>query len=163
MTNALHALAVAAAMLAAPAASAATLFAFKADVSVTSGSLTDETFSARFIADTAALTGLEEEFLPVSRFRFDFGGETYTEADGVAEIVYFDGDFLGLSYNVETPATFSFVPGFFGLDEAFFAYEAVGGDGVGDVAYSVAPIPLPAPAFLLIAALGGLVVARRKT
>lgn len=162
MTKALHALAIASAVLAAPSASAAKVFAYEADVNVTSGNLLGETFSARFIADLGDLAGVDEEFLPVSSLRFDFGGEVYTETDGDPEVAYFDGDFLGLSYSVETPDTFSFVPGFFGVEDAFFAYEGLSSDGVGDVSYSVAPVPLPAALPMLLAGLGGLFLLRRR-
>ena len=39
--------------------------------------------------------------------------------------------------------TFSFVPGFFALDEAFFTYDLVQGVGTGDIAYSLRPSQPP--------------------
>ncbi|WP_139284200.1 hypothetical protein [Rubrimonas cliftonensis] len=154
---------LAAALAAAPAAAATTtVFVVDADITVTSGDLFGQTLSAQAVADLAGLAGVGEEFIPVQRLRFDFGGETYTEADGDAELAYFDNAFLGLSFSVDTPDAFSFIPGFFSVDEAFFSYQGLSADGDGDIAYAVAPIPLPAPFALLAVSLAGLVALRRK-
>ncbi len=163
MTKTIFALALAAATLSlSGTAATAAPVAFQADVSVTSGDLAGQSFSATMLADTAALTGFGEEFLPVQRLSFQFGGLTYTEDDGLAELVYFDNAFLGLSYSVDTPDTFSFVPGFFDIDEAFFAYEGLETDGEGDLSYSTAPVPLPAPLVLMLTGLAALAVHRRR-
>jgi hypothetical protein len=116
---------------------------FEFIVDIVSGELVGDTFTGRFSYDGDAVTGVEDEFVALSSLRFDFQGQAYGLDDGTAEAAFFDGDFLGLSYSVDFPArdAFSFLPGFFDLDEAFFAYEAPGGDGIGAIAYTVVPLP----------------------
>ena len=112
-------------------------------VSIDSGPLLNETYFGSFSFDDLTLTGVGDEFLPVTNLEFNFLGTDYTEADDAfgAEVEFFDGDFLGLSFS--TDATFSFVPGFFALDEAFFTYDLVQGVGTGDIAYSLRPSQPP--------------------
>lgn len=119
----------------------AALITYNFEVSIDSGFLEDQNFSGSFQFDDSGLTGIDEEFLSVSHLNFEFDGVNYTETDGVAEVVFFDGDFLGLSFS--TPAEFSFIPGFFELGEAFFAYNLPGEvDGTGDINYNPVPEPL---------------------
>lgn len=103
------------------------------------GSLAGNDFTGNFSFDDATLLGSGSEFLPVSDLSFEFQGTTFTEDDdnsASAEVEFFDGELLGLSYSVD--ADFSFVPGFFDLSESFFAYDLGGGDnGTGDVIYTL--------------------------
>ncbi|NES88809.1 hypothetical protein [Okeania sp. SIO2B9] len=92
------------------------------------GSLAGETYSGFFEFDDSALTGIGEEFLSVSELSFDFLGINYTEADGFPEVVFLDGDFLGL--NFETDAEFSFLEGLFDSSDPFFSYN-IPGQGEG--------------------------------
>lgn len=111
------------------------------------GSLTDNEFTGAFSFDNAALSGSGSEFLPVSDLSFEFQGTTFTEEDDVsssAEVEFFDGELLGLSYS--TDVEFSFIPGFFSLSESFFAYDFGGGDvGTGDVIYTLDTTTNPNP------------------
>lgn len=109
------------------------------DLSVTidSGSLLDQTYTGSFSFSDSVLTGVGDEFLPVTNLEFNFLATEYTETDDSfnAEAAFFDGEFLGLSYS--TDVEFSFVPGFFALDESFFAYDLGDDSGTGDIVYSV--------------------------
>ncbi|NEO61561.1 MAG: PEP-CTERM sorting domain-containing protein [Moorea sp. SIO4G2] len=116
------------------------------EVSIDSGFLDGETYSGFFEFDDSGLTGIDEEFLSVSNISFDFDGVNYTETDGLSdpEAVFFDGDFLGLSWSDDE---FSFIAGFFELGEAFFAYDIPQGAGAGDIAYTLRPdTPVSTPA-----------------
>ncbi len=109
------------------------------EVSIDSGSLLNETYSGYFSFDDSALSRLDYEYLSVLDLEFDFLGTKYTEEDDpYAEVEFYDGDFLGLSFSTDL---FSFIPGFFDLSEAFFAYDLPEGDGAGDVTYSLRPSP----------------------
>ncbi|NEO02637.1 MAG: PEP-CTERM sorting domain-containing protein [Moorea sp. SIO3I7] len=116
------------------------------EVSIDSGVLAGETYSGFFDFDDSGLTGIDEEFLSVSNISFDFGGVNYTETNSLSdpEAVFFDGDFLGLSWSDDE---FSFIAGFFELGEAFFAYDIPQGAGAGDIAYTLRPdTPVSTPA-----------------
>ena len=124
--------------------------AFNFTVSIISGDLAGETAQGSFGFNETDLTGVDEEFLPVSSLQLNFRETNFTEADGLfgTEAAFLEGEFLGLSYSVEEPElSFSFVPGFFDIGEAFLAYELTTGiGGAGDVIYTVAPdtvIPEP--------------------
>ncbi|WP_424098752.1 PEP-CTERM sorting domain-containing protein [Moorena producens] len=108
------------------------------EISIDSGFLDGETYSGFFEFDDSVLTGIGEEFLSVSNISFDFGGVNYTETDGLTdpEVVFFNGDFLGLSWSDDQ---FFFVEGFFDPSDAFFAYNIPQGVGVGDIAYTLRP------------------------
>lgn len=125
------------------------------EVSIDFGSLVGETYSGFFEFDDSGLRGIGEEFLSVSNTSFDFDGLNYSETDGFPEVLFFDGDLLGLSFST---AGFSFIPGFFDLNEAFFAYDIPGqGNGTGDVTYTLRPdtpvasTPEPTAVFSLLA------------
>ncbi|WP_083305439.1 PEP-CTERM sorting domain-containing protein [Moorena producens] len=126
------------------------------EVSIDSGFLDGETYSGFFEFDDSGLTGIDEEFLSVSNISFDFDGVNYTETDGLSdpEAVFFDGDFLGLSWSDDE---FSFIAGFFELSEALFTYDLPQGAGAGDIAYTLRPdtpvasTPEPTAVFSLLA------------
>ena len=63
-------------------------------------SLVGETYSGFFEFDDSTLTGINEEFLSVSELSFNFLGVNYTETDSLydTEAIFFNGDFLGLSF-----------------------------------------------------------------
>ncbi len=132
----------------------AAIVTYDVDVAIDSGSLAGENFSGFFSYDDANLTGLGSEFLGVSDLSFNFLGVEYTEADDSfgPEVEFFDGQFLGLLYS--TDVAFSFVPGFFDVSEAFFAYDTPAeGAGAGDVTYTLRQAPpstsVPEPASML--------------
>lgn len=124
------------------------------------GSLSGETFTGSFSFDDSSLTGTGSEFVSVFDLSFDFLGVTYTEADDIslsgAGAEFDNGNFLGLSYS--TNVEFSFVPGFFSVDESFFAYDFGQGDnGSGEVTYTLNnSTPVPEPATILGLFLGTL-------
>lgn len=117
------------------------------EVSIDSGSLVGETFLGSFSFDDATLTGSGSESLPISTLEVSFQGTTYTEANasGKDRIRFLDNDFLGLSFSPNP--SFAFIPGFFNVNEAFFAYDIAQGEiaraGAGDIGYFLQPIPEP--------------------
>ncbi len=149
--------------LSSTSAVAATL-TYDFDVAIDSGDLFGETFSGSFSFDDLSVTGSDEEFIAVDSLSFDYLGVEYTEADGFAEAVFFDGDFLGLEF---AAADFSFIPGLFDLSEAFFAYDGDEIGGAGDIDYTLRtgdPVKTPEPAGLLaIAMIGGAMACRART
>ncbi|MDJ0662459.1 MAG: PEP-CTERM sorting domain-containing protein [Crocosphaera sp.] len=119
----------------------AALINYDIEVTIDSGFLAGETYFGSFQFEDSGLIGIDEEFLSVSAISFNFNGTNYTETDGFPEVVFFDGEFLGLSFS--TDAKFSFIPGFFDLSEAYFTYDIPGEmNGVGDINYSLVPEPL---------------------
>ncbi len=101
-------------------------------VSVDSGPLLGNEYSGVLSFDDSGLSGSGEEFLAVDNLEFSFEGVDYTETDGTPEVLFFNGDFLGLSWSADD---FSFIPGFFELSEAYFAYDVDSGAGAGDISY----------------------------
>jgi len=159
--------ALAALLLAAlPAAQAATqnyIFSGTLDSGIFSG----QTFSGNFSFDDAALTGLDAEWLSVGNLSFSFLGHTFTLANAAApaEVGYFNGNFLGLSYTVESSEPkVSLIAGNESTSDAFIAYDtsAIGGSGAGSVIY--AAVPEPESFAMLLAGLGlmGAVARRRR-
>jgi hypothetical protein len=127
------------AMVNASPAQAATI-TYDFEVSIDSGLLLNEIYSGFFSFDNSTLSGVGEEYLSVSDLEFNFLGFDYTEADDSSffgsEVAFFDGDFLGLSFSTDT--SFSFIPGFFAVDEAYFAYDVTNvGAGAGNITYSL--------------------------
>lgn len=119
------------------------------------GSLVGETYSGFFEFDDSTLTGINEEFLSVSELSFNFLGVNYTETDSLydTEAIFFNGDFLGLSFYADE---FSFVTGFFEVEEAYFIYNIEAGVGTGDITYTLSQntpksIPEPTAVFSLLA------------
>ena len=135
-------------LAATPAAAETIDFEFTVDIG--SGALLGDTFAGSFSYDGTEVVGVDEEFVGLLSFDFDFQGTGFGLDDAIAEAVFFDGEFLGLSYIVGFPAavSFSFVPGFFSVDEAFFAYENPLGDGDGSIVY--ARVPEPSTLLLLV-------------
>ena len=131
---------------------AADVIDFEFTVDITSGALLGDVFAGNFTYDETEVVGVDEEFVGLLSFEFDFLGTNYGLGDAIAEAAFFNGEFLGLSYIVDFPApvSFSFVPGFFSVDEAFFAYEDPIGDGEGSIAYT----QVPEPSTLLLLVIG---------
>lgn len=166
MRNFVRSTALAALLLAAlPAAQAATqnyIFSGTLDSGIFSG----QSYSGNFSFDDAALTGLDAEWLSVGNLSFSFLGNTFTLSDAAApaEVGYFNGTFLGLSYSVESSEPkFSFIAGYEDTSDAFLAYDTavLGDSGAGSVIY--AAVPEPESYAMLLAGLGLMgVVARRR-
>lgn len=79
--------------------------------------------------------GSGEEFIIVDDFDFfNFEGVDYDETSGLSEVeaLFYDGEFLGLSFAADD---FSFIPGFFALDEAYVGYDIDSGAGAADIIY----------------------------
>jgi len=152
-------LAAAVAISAAPVSAATITYDFK--VLPDSDPLLGNSYTGSFSYDDSSLSGSDEEFqfLVVESLRFSFLGTDYDETNGLsaAEAAFLDGVFIGLSYSAEG---FSFVPGFFDLSDASFAYDIDGGVGFADVIYTQrqpeqsVPEPTSAIAVLLLGALG---------
>ncbi|NJL69954.1 MAG: hypothetical protein HC894_31685 [Microcoleus sp. SM1_3_4] len=116
--------------------------------STDSGFLAGETYSGFLSFDDSNITGSGREFLTLTDLDFDFSNPVFSNADpiSVAEASFFNGTFVGLSFSAET---YSFVPGFFEVGEASFAYQVNQEGGAGDVNYrlqtSQTPVPEPVP------------------
>lgn len=135
---------------------AATRYTFSG--ALDSGVFNGETYSGQFSFDDATLTGLGEEYLSVDNLTLSFHSQTYTQinAAAVPEAAFADGAFLGLSFIVKSSdPTFSLVPGFSSIADAYVAYDAsAGASGYGSVAYTPVPVPEPETYALLLAGLG---------
>jgi len=150
-------LAAAVAISAAPVSAATITYDFK--VLPDSDPLLGNSYTGSFSYDDSSLSGLDEESLVVESLRFSFLGTDYDETNGLsdAEAVFFNGNFLGLSYVADD---FAFVPGFVDLSDASFAYDIDAGVGFADVIYTQrqpeqsVPEPTSAIAVLLLGALG---------
>lgn len=127
---------------------------FDFEVSITSGPLVDQTFLGSFSFDDSFLSGMDEEFIAVSDLQFSFNGTSFTESNGLfsPEVVFFEGDFLGLDFDAEA---FNLDPGFDSLNEAFLFYDltaAVGDEGDGDVFFTASTaVPEPTAVASLLA------------
>ncbi|MCP9797838.1 hypothetical protein [Cyanobium sp. Lug-B] len=133
--------------LAQPAPLRAAVVNYTFDILIDSGPLAPNSYSGTFAYNTNTLN--------LTDFSFLFQGTQYDENDDPDAAVVFDnGVFLGLEYSVDTLPAFSFVPGFFDVNEAFFAYDldAIGSQGgAGSLAFtrvvkpetSTVPGPLP--------------------
>ncbi len=109
------------------------------DVAIDVGPLVNETFDGFFSYKDTNVTGVGEEFVEIEDFEFDFFGTKYTSEthdDLFAEVLLFDGNFLGLSLANDT---FSFNPGFFELEESFFSYNIGDVEGSGELNYALRP------------------------
>ena len=108
------------------------------------GTLLGESYFGQFNYDDAALIGIGNELLLVNSLSFNFLGNVFNQSNSAPpEAVFFDGAFLGLSFNVSAfnPA-FSTIPGFFDVSQAYFAYDnGAGNAGFGSLAYSVNSVP----------------------
>lgn len=125
------------------------------------GTLNAAQFSGSFSFDDSLLTmfNASEPLLtvaPVSSFFMSYAGASYSLADAwaAADVSYYDGAFLGLSYSNDA---MSFIPGSLGVSDAYVT------DGLhaADVIY--APVPEPETYAMLLAGLGLVgAVARRR-
>ncbi|AFY28283.1 hypothetical protein [Cyanobium gracile] len=130
-----------------PAPIKAAVVDYTFDILIDSGPLTPNSYSGTFSYNSQTF-GLTD-------FSFLFQGTQYDEGDDPnASVIFDNGVFLGLEYSVDTLPAFSFVPGFFDVSEAFFAYDldAIGSQGgAGSLAFtrvvtpdtSAVPGPLP--------------------
>ena len=133
-----------------------------------SGTFNGQSFSGNFSFDDFGLSGSGSEWFSVGNLSMSFLGGTYSLADAaaIAEVAYYDGAFVGLSYTVEsTEPKFSLIAGYDDVSQSYFAYETavIGGSGAGSVIY--APIPEPETYAMLLAGLGllGIMGRRRKS
>lgn len=124
------------------------------------GTLNAVQFSGSFSFDDSLLTvfNASEPLLtvaPVSSFLMSYAGASYSLADAwaAADVSYYDGAFLGVSYSNDV---MSFVPGSFGVGEAF----ATDGFHAADVIY--APVPEPETYAMFLAGLGLVGVAAHR-
>lgn len=126
----------------ASASARAATVSYDLEVFIDSGPLASEIFSGSFSFDDVSLTGSGSESASVSDLEFQFLETFYTEADDPnAEVEFVDEEFLGLSFSPN--ASLSFIPGFFTVNEAFFAYDTAQGAGAGDITYSLQQEPSP--------------------
>lgn len=135
---------------------------FNFDVDIDSGPLNGNTYSGSFSYDDATLTGFNNESVPVIDLDYTFDGVNYTDADDVgfgAEVLFNNGQFLGLSYSTNTQ--FSFVPGFTSTNDSYFTYDVPSGAGSGDITYTATPVPFGVDSTKGILLLGGLFMAKK--
>ncbi|MCT0206109.1 hypothetical protein [Synechococcus sp. CS-1332] len=133
--------------LAQPAPIQAAVVDYIFDVLIDSGPLQPNSYSGTFAYNTQTLN--------LTDFSFLFEGTQYDESDDPDASVHFDnGVFLGLEYSVDTSPSFSFIPGFFDVGEAFFAYDlraSSGQSGAGSLTFTrvvrpdVDAVPGPLP------------------
>ncbi|GGA14702.1 PEP-CTERM sorting domain-containing protein [Okeania sp. KiyG1] len=112
------------------------------DLTIDAGPLLDQTFDGSFSYKDSKVTGVGEEFIELDDFEFEFLGTKYTSEthdDLFAEVLLFDGEFLGLSLANDT---FSFNPGFLELEESSFSYNIGDVEGTGEFSYARRP-PVP--------------------
>ena len=145
-------------LLAAPSVWATPIFVEFLGVAETGSRTGSTTYSGAFSFDDAPLVGVGDEFLTVDSFSMTWTdsstfNEVYELADVFVEAVFFDGLFLGLAGgSLAAPVVdFQFIPGFFDINGAFFAY---GTDGTGDLPYERVGTGVPAPATAPLLLLG---------
>ncbi len=112
--------------------------------------------------DDSALTGVGEESISVTGLNFSFLGRDFDQRDAGATVWFSQRVFQGLSFVVTTfdPA-FTLAPGAIDVNDAYLAYDLAGqGSGFGSVSY--ATVPAPMTFWLLLSALGILVVNLRQ-
>lgn len=132
------------------------------------GPLLGETYTGQFSFDDAPLTGSGNEFLSLASLDFTFLGNAFNQTNGAVspEAAFFDGDFLGLSFNVNTfNPNFALISGFSNVSEASFSYDnGTGSAGFGSLVYTVSAVPEPETWTMLLSglALVGFVVRRRR-
>jgi hypothetical protein len=125
-------------------------------VSIDSGPLLNNVYSGSFSYDDTSLNSTGPSSIALKDFKFIFENTLYTKNDDpLATAEFLDQVFLGLSYNVSQPPQPTFIPGFFDVSEASFAYDlqpgTTGQGGTGTTNYQkvVAPpsssVPAPVP------------------
>ena len=146
----------------APAHAAVQTYTFSG--AIDAGPLLGEAYAGSFSFDDATLVGEGAEWLAVDSLSMNFMGNSFTEADAVApaiaEVGYYDGAFLGLSFSVDIGGEpFSFVTGNVDTRDAFFATES----SSGSLTYAAA-VPEPRDWLLMLAGIGlvGVMVERTK-
>jgi hypothetical protein len=146
----------------APAQAAVQNYTFSGTIDA--GSLLGESYAGSFSFDDAALTGAGAEWLAVDSLSMNFMGGNFTQDDAVApsiaEVGYYDGAFLGLSFSVDAAANpFTFVTGSVDTSDAFFATDS----SSGSLTYAAA-VPEPRDWMLMLAGIGlvGVMVERAK-
>ena len=132
------------------------------------GALSGEAYAGQFTFDDAALTGLGDELLPVSRLSFNFLGNAFNQTTSAAPpvVTFRDGNFLGLSFNVNTfTPGFALIPGFLDVTRSYFSYDnGTGNAGFGSLTYTVSTVPEPEILILMLTGLTlvGYAVHRRR-
>lgn len=133
-----------------------------------SGFYSGQIYSGSFSYDDAGLTGVADEWLAVSSLTMSILGNSYglVDADAPAEVGYYDGAFLGLSYSVSSAEPeFSIIAGSTDVSDSFIAYDtSLGLSGMGSITYVAAPVPeADTYAFMALGiGLVGLLARRRK-
>lgn len=135
-----------------------------------SGFYNGSNYSGSFSFDDATIDNSDLDFANLLSFDISFLSSTFTLAnvDGVPDVSFQDGSFLGLALSVNSilpDVGFTFVPGSFDTSDAFIAYDTNAGfSGAGSVAYTIAaPVPEPESYAMLLAGLGLMgFVSRRK-
>jgi hypothetical protein len=113
-----------------------------------SGPLVGETYFGSFSFDDSNLTRNGSEFLTPANLNLNFSNPIFSNTTPVlpAQLSFFNSTFLGL--NLST-SIYTFVPGFFSLNEASFAYQINQQGGAGGVNYTLRQDPaasIPEPA-----------------
>lgn len=146
----------------APAQAAVQNYTFSG--AIDAGSLLNESYAGSFSFDDAGLTGAGVEWLAVDSLSMNFMGSTFNQADAavdsIAEVGYYDGSFLGLSFSVDSAGEpFSLVTGSVDTSDAFFATDS----SSGSLAYAAA-VPEPKDWMLMLAGVGlvGVMIERSK-
>jgi hypothetical protein len=142
--------------LAQPAPLRAAVVDYTFDILIDSGPLQPNSYSGTFSYNT--------QTFDLTDFSFNFQGAPYDESDDPDASVFVDnGVFLGLEYAVDTLPSFAFVPGFFDVGEAFFAYDLDanrGQGGAGNLTFTrvvrpdVSAVPGPLPLLGVAACFG---------
>ncbi len=126
------------------------------ETTLDSGSLSGEIFSGSFGLDDTSLTGEGFEEIELIAFDFNFAGDDFDLGNVFvpANALFLDGNLLGIDASNDL---FSFIPGFFDISEAFFAFDFGGGDvGTGDFTV-VEDVAVPEPTSIItILGLGSL-------
>ncbi|OZA13370.1 MAG: hypothetical protein B7X94_02505 [Hydrogenophilales bacterium 17-62-8] len=146
----------------APAQAAVQTYTFSG--AIDAGSLLGESYAGSFSFDDAGLNGAGAEWLAVDSLSMNFMGSTFTQANAaeasIAEVGYYDGAFLGLSFSVDSASEpFSLVTGYADTSDAFFATDT----SSGALTYAAA-VPEPKDWMLMLAGIGlvGVMVERAK-